>query len=839
MTLIPVRITYVTGLTTPIAPRALLTGSWDAAGRLAETWSETEMRAERGAAGEQIFTAIVHLDESRVGRTFSWGVRLVGSDGTTRWAIAAEPDDARSGDRVRTFVLARADGAPGQQPEQQETYHLTHLRRLGANKVLREGAAPGVRFAVWAPNATNVELVFGDRASGYIYDDGRGVTAVCAMQRGNDGVWSTDGAIDGRTATFSDVDHQPYMFRIHKDDGTIAYRTDLYSRCQIGSGKSDPAREPWSGSRDDLSGSKSCSVVIDPERVVRDFLERDAHGRPAWPETNWLDDADFWSDELDPSRPLPKRLEDAVIYELHIDGLGVGRDPADRGRLQDAIELLPHLRDLGVNCVELLPFSEYEGWVNWGYATSHYLALEYAGGGRDQFKHFVRECHRHGIAVLMDVVYNHFAHDAERAEWMYDSNLHTRNVYYWYEGRPSDYPAFDAVVRADPQRRGEIGFGGYLDNMSTGYAPRFSEDMVRKLFISSAAALVAEFHVDGFRVDQTTSIHAYPVRHADGLAADAARVSGAKFLREWTRTMRLIKPDVLLVAEDHSGWSQVTRPTDDGGLGFDTVWYAEYYHHLIGDAQNDPAKARLLAAAGFGDDRELKMSWFAGALANAASGRVIYHESHDEAGNSYYEEDGRRVHSARTIEVAVNGAPLIGETRRWAEARTRVVAGITLLAPGTPMMFMGEEVGAWEPYRYDDFLAHRQDFAALRRDVGGGLFRFYQDVIRLRLTRPALRSRDITLIHTHDARRVLAFLRSDGADPMLIVASLNNADFPSYRLEHPAIPRGRWRAVLQSDAEAYGGRGRISFTESWAEGGSLSVPLPAASVVVLSHQTTE
>ena len=279
-----------------------------------------------------------------------------------------------------------------------------------------------------------------------------------------------------------------------------------------------------------------------------------------------------------------------------------------------------------------MPTSEFEGWTSWGYGTSHYLAIEYAGGGRDQFKHFVRECHRRGIAVLLDVVYNHYTHDGERAQWAYDSTTPENNIYYWYEGRASDYP------NANPP-----GHGGYIDNMSTGYAPRYWEEIVRKLFISSAAMLVSEFHLDGFRVDQTTSIHSYAVLHANGAAATTARIFGGKFLREWTRTLRLLRPNVFLIAEDHSGWAAVTQSGEQGGLGFDATWYADFYHHLIGDAQNDSSRARLLKFAGYGDNRELRMSWFAGALTESATAKVVYHESHDEAGNSYYMENGQEV----------------------------------------------------------------------------------------------------------------------------------------------------------------------------------------------------
>jgi 1,4-alpha-glucan branching enzyme len=308
-------------------------------------------------------------------------------------------------------------------------------------------------------------------------------------------------------------------------------------------------------------------------------------------------------------------------------------------------------------------------------------------------------------------------------------------------------------------------------------------------------------------------------------------------LREWTRTLRLIGPNVFLIAEDHSGWSAVTQSPDQGGLGFDAIWYAEYYHHLIGDAQNDPRRARLLKMAGYGDDRGLRMTWFAGALVNSGNGKIIYHESHDEAGNSSYEEGGQRVYSGRTIAVAVNDAALIGKTRRDAEARVHFAAGITLLAPNIPLFFMGEEVGASRPYRYADFANAREDFYALRQGAGANLFRFYQDLLRLRLSRPALRSRNIDILHTHDANRILAFRRWQGAEELLVVGSLNNRPFTDgYCIQDSRITDGQWREILNSDATNYGGRGLINPDSIGSQGGLVTPVVPANSVLVFVRQ---
>jgi 1,4-alpha-glucan branching enzyme len=827
MALIPVHFEYRTGLRQPFLTGARLGGAWDARGRRSEAWRFQPMQAFTDETGCPAFRATVELDDGAIGETFAWGVSVDTPTAAEWWGIPTEVSDQNSGARQRRFVLQGAD--------QTERYYLTHCRRLGANKRFGQEGRQGVHFAVWAPNARNVEVVRGEASGGYIWDDGRGVVAAIAMRRGQDGVWVAGPEDDAALAEFSRFAHTPYMFRITKDDGTVAYRTDLYSRCQIGSGRVNPEVEPsWSGRREDLDGVKSCSVVVDPDRVCRPFRQVDAEGRPVWPETQWDSEEEFWREEFDPERPVPTALRDLVIYEMHVDGLGLGRH--DRGMLEDAIDLLDYLVELGVNAVELMPFSEYEGWSSWGYGTSHYMAMEYAGGGRDQFKHFVRACHRRGIAVIFDVVYNHYTHDGERAQWTYDSNAHERNIYYWYEGLPSDYPAYEEAARRHPHQAAP-GHGGYIDNLSTGYAPRYWDEMVRKVFISSAAHLVSEFHIDGFRVDQTTSIHAYPVRHADGRPVEAARAFGAKFLREWTRTLRLIKPDVILTAEDHSGWDAVTSSSENGGLGFDAVWYSDYYHHLIGDAQNDGSRARLLKFAGYGDDRPLNMSWFAGALGASARRRVVYHESHDEAGNSYYIDDGERISSARTIKVAVNGAALAGETRRYAEARTRVAAGLTFCGPGVPMFFMGEEVGASEPYRFDDFLQHREDFPALRRGEGARLFGFYQDAIRLRLEHRGLRSTNIDILAVHDTNRFLAFRRWEEEDDFLVLVSFNNRAFgDGYVLRSGRLGEGRWREVLNSDATAYGGDGLDNPGTLGSDDGAVSVRLPANAIVVLQRQ---
>ena len=794
---------YQTGLRVELFRHVRLLGSWDAAGRRSdEAWSGHVMVPGVAEDGCPCFRASVTFDDAEIGTTFRWGVLADGPLGPNLWAITAEVDDHASSERVRVMTL-RAD-------HREERYHLTWSRWLGANKYRPAGAAQdAMRFSVWAPNAQAVEVVFGDMTSGYIADNGHGMASALGrypMHKRGDGIWETDAATTPVLADFRTFDHRPYMFRVTKDNGEVALRTDLYSRCQIGIGTVNPAHEPFSGRRQDLDGTVGCSVVVDPDRVTR--LVREG----VWPETEWMDAEEFWRDEHDPVRPLPTRIEDLVIYELHIGALGFG-SPAP-GRLRDAVDLLDHLVDLGVNAVELLPMAEFRGWANWGYATSHYFAIEFSGGGRDQLKHFIRACHRHGIAVIADVVYNHYHHDAERAEWMYDSDDHERNIYYWYEGRQGDY--------AFPR-------GGYVENGSTGDLPRLHEEAVRQLFISSAAALLTEFHIDGFRVDLADAIHSTPTVIGTQRPADRARIFGQKLLRQWCRTLKMIKPGVMLMAEDHSGWAAVTQAPDAGGLGFDAIWYTAFYHHLVGDAGGGASYAKLLATAGTGGDGPLAMSLFAGALAATADRKIVYHESHDEAGNS----NDRR--SNRTMVAALNGAAVDYGNRPYAEARSRVAFGLSVLSAATPLFFMGEEIGATKPYRHDDFLQFKEDLLGDRHGQGRFLFRFYQDVIALRKRERALRSRSIRIVHTDDQNRLLAFKRGQGADRVLVVASLHNQGFAGGYVV-PGIEDGPWREVFNSDSHHYGGKDvGNGGTTVIASGGVLNVVVPANGLVVLQR----
>ncbi|NJO56025.1 MAG: hypothetical protein HC834_06300 [Rhodospirillales bacterium] len=280
MALIPVHFEYRTGLRRQVILNARLSGSWTGAGFHSDQWTTVAMTPFTADDGCPAFRATVQLDDSQIGRSFQWGVAVDTPAAPNHWGIPTEAGGQSGSERNRTFTLDR--------PGQSERYDLTTCRRLGANKLFVEGRdAPAIRFAVWAPNAQAVGLVRGEPVGGYIDTNGGGVTATIPMRRVAGGIWETEVAADPSLGSFAGYDHTPYMFRITKDDGSIAYRTDLYSRCQIGTGDVDPERGGhWDGTRQDLDGTKSCSVVIDPEQVASVFREVECQRQSrSWPET--------------------------------------------------------------------------------------------------------------------------------------------------------------------------------------------------------------------------------------------------------------------------------------------------------------------------------------------------------------------------------------------------------------------------------------------------------------------------------------------------------------------------------------------------------------------------
>jgi 1,4-alpha-glucan branching enzyme len=183
---------------------------------------------------------------------------------------------------------------------------------------------------------------------------------------------------------------------------------------------------------------------------------------------------------------------------------------------------------------------------------------------------------------------------------------------------------------------------------------------------------------------------------------------------------------------------------------------------------------------------------------------------------------------------AVNHAPLVGETRTYAEARCRAVSGLSLLSAGTPMFLMGEEIASANPMPYQSFRQYRDDFPAARAGLGAAMFKFYQDVIRLRKRAAGLRSRQIDVFYTSNTNRVMAFLRTDGVDTYLVAATLHNRPYGAgYWIPTTSLGVAGWCEVFNSDAAIYGG-GNVGNAGQvmWSDQSGVTIVIPANGFVV-------
>ena len=228
----------------------------------------------------------------------------------------------------------------------------------------------------------------------------------------------------------------------------------------------------------------------------------------------------------------------AVIYEMHI-GTFTSNGGAP-GTLRTAITKLDYLRDLGVNVIEILPVGEFGGFRSKGYNTMLPFAVESDYGGPDALKDFVREAHARGIAVVADVIYNHFgAADLERSLWRYDgwSQDGGGGIYFYNDWR-------EATPWQSPR-------------------PDYGRAEVRDFIVDSVLMWLEEFRLDGLRFDQTAQMWS---------ASGTDLPEGWWLLQRINDTVNSRQPWKIMIAEDFARGNQITDPTSWGGAGFDAQW---------------------------------------------------------------------------------------------------------------------------------------------------------------------------------------------------------------------------------------------------------------------------
>jgi maltooligosyltrehalose trehalohydrolase len=481
-------------------------------------------------------------------------------------------------------------------------------------------------------------------------------------------------------------------------------------------------------------------------------------------------------------------LEAYVTYEAHIGTF------TPEGTFDAAIGRLPHLRALGATALELMPVAEFPGGRNWGYDGVDLYAPESSYGGPEGLKRLVDACHAAGLAVVLDVVYNHL-------------------------GPEGNYLADFGPYFTDRYR---TPWGAAVNYDGPG------SDGVRRTIVENALYWLVEYHVDALRLDAIHGIFDFSARH---ILAEIA----AAFHDEARRLGRA----AYVIAESDLNDVRVIRAPEQGGYGIDAQWTDDFHHAL--HAVLGPLRRGYFADFGRVDDLAKALAegfvydgrysaWRGrrhGSSSAAEPGRrhVVFIQNHDQVANAY---GGERIASA-----------LPPEERRLA-------AALLVCAPYLPLIFMGEEYAETAPFLY--FTSHgdpalaaavREGRAKEHADFQGGgapfvdpqseeaflrsklrwdrlsqpghaaALRLYQDLLALRRREPALSNcrKDLTRVQASDAGRWLVLdRRAPGAASALLVCNLGRAGRAiPVRSPGGATARDRWRLALWTGDPRYGG----------------------------------
>jgi maltooligosyltrehalose trehalohydrolase len=472
-------------------------------------------------------------------------------------------------------------------------------------------------------------------------------------------------------------------------------------------------------------------------------------------------------------------LEDLIVYELHVGAFS----PA--GTFAGVADRLAHLVDLGVTALELMPVADFPGERGWGYDGVSLFAPARCYGRPDELRRLVDLAHRAGLAVFLDVVYNHFGPDGA----------------YW--GLYS--PHYFSRIHSTP-------WGAAINLDGPSSAP------VRDFLIENATRWLREYHIDGLRLDATHALVDDGPRHL--LAELQARVRAA------------VPRPVLLIAEDDRNLATMLRPEAEGGWGLDGVWADDLHHHLrrclAGDRdgyfRDFTGEAADIAAT-------LRDGWFfkgqhsehrGGARGTDPVGLdrqrfVVCLQNHDQVGNRAFGE---------RLNHQIDGAEF------------RAATALLLGAPETPILFMGQEWAAPEPFLYftdhepelgrlvtdgrrkefrgfacfsdplqrdripdpqaaSTFARSRLDWARVDEEPHASALRLHRALLRLRREHPLLRDRarlDVRIDAIGEDTIAIEYAGKEAHHRLLAVVRLRGAG----EVALPDRP-GPWRAVLSTE----------------------------------------
>ncbi|HKR29260.1 MAG TPA: malto-oligosyltrehalose trehalohydrolase [Terriglobales bacterium] len=505
-----------------------------------------------------------------------------------------------------------------------------------------------------------------------------------------------------------------------------------------------------------------------------------------------------------------------VVYELHIGTFTPG------GTYESAKEKLPLLKELGVTVIEVMPVACFPGEFGWGYDGVNLYAPYQRYGTPDAFRGFVDYAHSIGLGVILDVVYNHVGPDGNYLTQFSDDYFHREHATEWGD-----------AINFDGENSGPV----------------------RDFFAGNVEYWIREYHLDGLRFDATQAIVDRSREHI--LADMARRARAAAGSRE-----------IILVAENEAQEAKIAKSVERGGYGFDALWNDDFHHSAIAGLTGQRqayytdyvgAPQEFISAIKYGYLYQGQYySWQNKRRGESALGMepaafVTFVENHDQVSNSAH---GRRLHQLTS------------------PGRYRALTALTLLGPGTPLLFQGQEFGSSKPFLF--FADHNPELAKLvhkgRAEFLAQFPQLKSEEMRAHVPDPAKRDtldicrldwsewernshfvalhRDLLqLRHTDPAFRMQLYGRVDGAviapqafvlryfveagqDRLLLVnlgADLDLRHAPEPLLAAPE--NKRWQVLWASEDMKYGGSGYMNpdSDQGWRIlGESATVLAPAA-----------
>ncbi len=510
-------------------------------------------------------------------------------------------------------------------------------------------------------------------------------------------------------------------------------------------------------------------LKADPFAFASELRPATASRTAAPPAHIWHDDAHraHWA-LVDPRR------QPISIYEVHPGSWQ--RDDDDWFLTWDAIadRLIPYVVDMGFTHIEFLPVSEHPYDPSWGYQTTGLYAPSARFGDVEGFARFVDGAHRAGIGVLLDWVPAHFPTDAHGL-----ANFDGTALYEHADPRLGFHPDWNTAIY------------------------NFGRREVSQFLVNNALFWAERYHVDGLRVDAVASMLYRDYSRAAGEwipNAEGGRENweAVEFLRATNRAVYGQHPGVFTVAEESTSWPGVTRPVHEGGLGFGFKWNMGFMHDTLAYMARDPVHRRH-------HHDEITFG-----LTYAFSENFVLPLSHDEV-----------VHGKGSLLTKMAG----DEWQKF--ANLRAYYGMMWGYPGKKLLFMGQEFAQVREWSEERAL----DWELLDRPLHDGVRQFVRDLNRLYRDTPALHARDcegdgfVWAVVDDADNSVFAWeRRAPGEPPVLVVANLTPVIHHGYRV--PVSQDGRWREMLNSDADVYGGSGTGNLGGVDAVDGVATVTLP-------------